>query len=424
MPTRSRAGRRARPATGGIVMADKRLVKMLPYFAALFIDTFSFGLMYPVVVALFHFHWVIREYPDALRNVYLALAFSLFPLGMCFGASLLGDLSDALGRKRTMLICMAGLTLAYALMWLGVASHELLWFLGGRLVSGLMAGTGPIAQAAMMDASAEDERGRRLANVVLVNSLALVSAPALGGLLGHYDFRAPILFAAVLCVLVFAWIWRSVVEPPIARKKLVLEWSRPVTVFTRALRHPEMSSIAASFILFQLGMGFFYLFIMVKGTVEYHMSPLALGLLSATMGAGFVIGSTVGYARALARFKSDRVLASLGLTIAGALTVVAAAPIAEALAWACVLVIGAAGMVAYVATLALISKAADASEQGWALGVGSAIVALAFFVTGLFASTLHVLPLWMLIGGGGLLMLAAVIPLRPRAARIVQTAAP
>jgi MFS family permease len=405
-------------------MAESRTLKMMPFFAALFIDTFSFGLMYPVIVSLFHFHWVLREYPGAERNVYLALAFSLFPLGMCFGASLLGDLSDALGRKRTMLICMVGLTLAYGLMWLGVASHALAWFLVGRLVSGLMAGTGPIAQAAMMDASAEAERGQRLANVVLVNSLALVSAPALGGLLGHYDFQAPIIFAAILCVLVFVWIWRRVVEPPIARKPLVFEWSRPITVFTRALRHPEISSIAASFTLFQLGMGFFYLFIMVQATADYHLTPLALGLLSATMGAGFVVGSTIGYSRAIVLLKNDRALASFGLLVAGALTVVTAAPVGIVVVWACVLVIAACGMLAYVSTLALISKAADESEQGWALGVGSAIVAFTFFVTGLFASTLHVLPLWVLIGGGGVLMMAAVIPLRPHRASAVETATP
>ena len=45
--------------------------------------------------------------------------------------------------------------------------------------------------------------------------------------------------------------------------------------------------------------GFYYLFIMVKMTAVHHLTPFALGLFSATMGAGFVTGATVGYARAL-----------------------------------------------------------------------------------------------------------------------------
>ena len=53
-----------------------------------------------------------------MRDAYLSLAFWLFPLGMFFGASYLGDLSDALNRRRTLLICMAGLASAYVLMWL------------------------------------------------------------------------------------------------------------------------------------------------------------------------------------------------------------------------------------------------------------------------------------------------------------------
>ncbi|HEY8013746.1 MAG TPA: MFS transporter, partial [Dongiaceae bacterium] len=132
-------------------MIDPRLRALLPLFAAVFIDIFSFGLMYPVIIALFHDPRVVGVYRPAVLDAYLSLAFSLFPLGMFFGASYLGDLSDALGRRRTLLICMAGLASAYVLMWLAVETRDLLFFLAGRLLSGLMAGTGPIAQAAMMD---------------------------------------------------------------------------------------------------------------------------------------------------------------------------------------------------------------------------------------------------------------------------------
>ena len=161
------------------VIPDRGFKTMAPLFAAVFIDIFSFGLMYPVIIALFHDPVIVGGYAPALRDAYLSLAFSLFPLGMFFGASFLGDLSDAIGRRRTLLICMAGLGSAYVLMWIAVETRELLFLLAGRLLSGLMAGTGPIAQAAMMDRSSEAERGRNMSNVVLVNCVGLVTGPAI-----------------------------------------------------------------------------------------------------------------------------------------------------------------------------------------------------------------------------------------------------
>jgi MFS transporter, DHA1 family, tetracycline resistance protein len=98
-----------------------------------------------------HTGWIAQVYSPVWRDAFLSLAFSLFPVGMFFGASLLGDLSDALGRRRTLMICMAGLAVGYALMWASLELRMVWLFLAGRLASCLMAGTAPIAQAAMMD---------------------------------------------------------------------------------------------------------------------------------------------------------------------------------------------------------------------------------------------------------------------------------
>ncbi|HKF60286.1 MAG TPA: hypothetical protein VKB42_02930, partial [Dongiaceae bacterium] len=56
---------------------DRRLKTMAPLFAAVFIDIFSFGLMYPVIIALFHDPVIVGRYAPALRDAYLSLAFSL-----------------------------------------------------------------------------------------------------------------------------------------------------------------------------------------------------------------------------------------------------------------------------------------------------------------------------------------------------------
>src|SRR5258708_11554416 len=140
---------------------------------------------------MFHSGWVAQVYSPAWRDILLSLAFSLFPVGMFFGASLFGDLSDALGRRRTLMICMAGLAAGYGLMW-GSVELRLIWlFLAGRLVSGLMAGTGAIAQAAMMDSAPSDQRAGAMAQVTLINTVGFVAGPAIGGGLCPLGLRVP-----------------------------------------------------------------------------------------------------------------------------------------------------------------------------------------------------------------------------------------
>ncbi len=69
---------------------------------------------------------MVAPYSVGMRDTLMSLAFSLFPIGAFFGCSLLGDLSDAFGRRKTLVVCMAGLAVGYGLMWLAL-ELSLLW---------------------------------------------------------------------------------------------------------------------------------------------------------------------------------------------------------------------------------------------------------------------------------------------------------
>jgi DHA1 family tetracycline resistance protein-like MFS transporter len=400
------------------------LIAMLPFLAAVFVDMFSFGLMYPVIVILFRDLAAHHAYAPGTLDLLLSLTFALFPLGMFFGASLLGDLSDALGRRRTLLICMGGLGVAYCLMFLGVQTMTIGLLLGGRLLSGLMAGAAPIAQAAMMDHSTPETRGRDMSHVVLVNCLALASAPAAGGVLTDIALPLPLLFTIALCAGAFLLIYRARFAESVRKAPFTFGWRRPILNFVHAAQHPRIRWIALAFFLFQFGFAIYFVYVLVLMGTVYKLESSWLGIFSAMFGAGFIIGSTIGYRLVAARVKNETMMALVSLVVCGAIIILASlAP--EVLQWPLAVLAAFTNIFAYITLLSLISGAASADQQGWAMGIGASAVALAFFLSGLIASVLAVIPLPVILALGGALVIVSALPLwftRRRAAAVAPSA--
>jgi hypothetical protein len=74
------------------------------------------------------------------------------------------------------------------------------------------------------------------------------------------------------------------------------------------------------------------------------------------------------------------------------------------------MLIAISNILAFVTLLAAIASAVEESEQGWALGVGNASVALSVFAAGLLSSLLSIIPSAAFEILGGLLILSAIVP--------------
>jgi len=391
-------------------MQPSPLRARLPLFLAVFIDIFSFGLMYPLIVGMFHTGWIAQAYPPVLRDTLLSLAFSLFPIGMFFGASLLGNLSDAMGRRPTLMICMAGLAGGYALMWASLELRLIWLFLIGRLVSGLMAGTAPIAQAAMMDTALPDQRSEAMAQVTLVNTVGLVAGPAIGGVLGHWDFRLPLGLALLLCLATLITLWSSTFAGDVPKRKFDFDWREPFLLFTRMRLRPALIAPVLAFFLFQFGFMVYYTFILIEMQRSYGFTTAQIGLFSMVMGGGFVAGTSFGYKVAKKLLGTDARVATVGLAVCGILVGLTALPMPP---WGQVVftvLIALSNTFAFVTLLAAIASAVDEAEQGWALGVGNASVALSVFAAGLLSSLLSIIPSDVFQILGALLILSAIAP--------------
>jgi MFS transporter, DHA1 family, tetracycline resistance protein len=101
----------------------------------------------------------------------------------------------------------------------------------------------------------------------------------------------------------------------------------------------------------------------------------------------------------------------LGLGLCGGFILLSALPLGGLLQWPIALLAASSNLLAFVSLLALISAAATDDEQGWALGIGGAMTAASFFLSGLFASILGIIPVPLLLAAGGLIVATGMLPL-------------
>ena len=154
------------------------------------LDAMGLGLIMPVLPAL------LRELvpTEQVAGHYGALL-SLYALMQVVFAPLLGQLSDAYGRRPVLLASLAGAAVDYTIM----ASAPVLWVLYiGRIVSGVTGATGAVAASTIADSTGEGSRARWFGYMGACYGTGMIAGPALGGMLGGISAHAPFIAAAFL----------------------------------------------------------------------------------------------------------------------------------------------------------------------------------------------------------------------------------
>lgn len=381
-----------------------------PCIFAIIIDALGFGLVYPVMTAIFTATNSPVLSPDAsiqLRHFYLGLGFMLYPLCMFFGTSFMGDLSDNYGRKKVLMICMAGIGISFLAMALGVEFASVTLLMLGRAFSGLMAGSQPIAQAAIADLSTPETKAKNMSVIALSYCIGSVIGPLLGGvtsdsaLISWFSFSTPFFVAAVLALIAFLWIAISFKETFVSQVKKVIQITRPIRIFIEAFEHKSVRILAIVFLFMQIGFSIYFQFILVQMKYAHNYSNWQLGALQGMIGFGFAIGLLLGMPFSLKRWQVITIAIVTGV-LTGIGQVLAASNNVADLQWILAVVISGFDIMVFTAMLTLFSDAVDKTSQGWAMGIANAVMALSWALTGLCSNLLT------LIGARGLIFLGGL----------------
>jgi len=162
-------------------------------FVTLVLIILGFGILIPIIPNL------VKQFNGGnlssgsgeyglLLGVYAFMQFIFSPI--------LGSLSDRFGRKKVLLIALAGSAIDYVVM--GFAPN-MTWLFVARMISGATAGALATCNAYIADVTPPEKRAQAYGIIGAAFGVGFAIGPTIGGLLGAYSLKLPF-FVAAGCV--------------------------------------------------------------------------------------------------------------------------------------------------------------------------------------------------------------------------------
>lgn len=414
-------------------------------FLTLFLDLVGFSIIFPLFPAMLDYYLPSGGGRDTLLGQIVAplaawaeqsgaedprfmsavlfggILGSLYSILQFICAPLWGAYSDRVGRRKVLLITIAGLAVSY-LAWFFAASFWVLIL--ARILGGAMGGNLSVATAAVADTTTREKRSSGLAIVGIAFGLGFIVGPAIGGLsakinlleyfpaleaYGVNPFSVPALISLVLAILNLGWVTKSFQETLPADKRANKAEKKPANAAFKLFHSkvPEIRRTNLLYLIFMIafsGMEFTLTFLAVErfafSTAENGGMFVFIGFILIVVQGGIV--------RRLATPVGEKRLATAGLALAVLAFIALAYVQSVGLFFVALALLGfSIGLVSPTLS-SLVSLYSNESEQGANLGtyrsagslaraIGPLAAAFAYFSLGsasayLFGAIIAILP--------------------------------
>ena len=334
------------------------------------LDAMGFGLIMPVLPRLL---MRVGSLPleaaiDAGAWMSLAMAAASF-----IAAPILGNLSDALGRRKVLLISLAGLAANYLVLALAGSVAMIIF---GRVLTGLFGGSYGPAQAAVADVTDADDRAKTFGMVSAAFGIGFIAGPALGGLLSGWGDTAPFYAALALALGNFfygLWLFPETLRPEL-RRPFSLARANPFGAWKTAAASPGMRRIALVLLLWQVASLVYPLTWSFWAIARLGWSDQMIGLSLAVVGMVIALSQVFLTGRAVKRL-GERNAAQLGM-IGAAAGFIGYALCGSTLVAGLLMAAIAIQSLVQPSLMAMLSRRADAAQQGEVQGLAAMIMGL------------------------------------------------
>jgi DHA1 family tetracycline resistance protein-like MFS transporter len=305
----------------------------------------------------------------------LGVVVAAFSAAQALAAPLLGRLADRCGRRRVLLLSLAGSTASLVLM----ALVPTLWALVlARLVAGACGGSIGVAHAMVADLTAPQRRTAAMGRLGMAVGAAFTVGPLLGAFSATAGFATVALAGAALAAVAWLLAWRLPVAPP----------PEPGCAARRAgsAEGAPWALVAAAFagMCALVGMETTVAFLAER---RFAAGPGFVGALLCVAGLAMTLVQARPLTAGVRRWGERRVAVTSGLAMAAGL---AAMPVTGAPGLVAAVVVVAAGQgLLSTTTTSLLSQSVDPDRRGELLGRAQSAAATARLVGPVGAGALY-----------------------------------
>ncbi|MCZ6783297.1 MAG: MFS transporter [Proteobacteria bacterium] len=270
-------------------------------FGVVVVDLIGFGIVMPVLP------FYAEEYGASATTLGLLLA--VYAAAQFVFAPLWGRLSDRIGRRRVMILTVAGTAVSLGALAL---ADTLAGVFAARLLAGVFAANVGVASAYISDVTADDERTRWMGMLGASFGVGFLLGPAIAFALAPWGYRAPLVAAACLAAINVLLVVAALREPAQHAGGSAGRMSR-----RDVLRDPLLRRLCGVNLLFSIAVTqletVFAFFMMDR--FDYDLREVALVFAGMAVLMGGIQG---GGMRALAARFSERGLVVTGSMVLGA----------------------------------------------------------------------------------------------------------
>lgn len=266
-------------------MRSQRRKILLPYSIVILFAYIGFALPLPILPEMFldPERSIFPGISLQLRMIFLGLIMASFPLGQFFGSPLLGRLSDFYGRKKVIMLSLAGTTLGYLLTAFSVYSHSIIGMILGLALCGFCEGNVTIAQSVVADLTKEEqqqtEKAVHFGWINIFIALGFIIGPLMGGQLANpelvswFTFATPFWIAACMTVVGMGVIY--IYSKETLHNKIVEKWDFFSSIWN-GFKRPKLKGFYIANFFLAMGYFAFFRFFPVFLERQFHFSASQL----------------------------------------------------------------------------------------------------------------------------------------------------